>query len=111
MSQRFLIPTNLFYAWEDPWPPDFPEPSTGDVYLNVSSWMIRVFYEGDWHDAGSAVAHGSLTGLDADDHPQYLNTERADAQYIKVTDIVVTSAPPPAGGPPLGAPNTLWVQY
>ena len=111
MSQRFLAPTNLFYYWRDPLPPDFPAPNTGDVYLNVTSWMLRVYYEGAWHDAGSGTIHGALSGLDQDDHPQYLTTERADDQYIKTTDIVVSSLPPPAGGPPLGAPNTLWVQY
>lgn len=30
-----------------------------------------------------AVAHSSLSGLSADDHPQYLNTTRGDARYTQ----------------------------
>lgn len=84
MSQRFLIPTNLFYYWQDPWPPDFPTPNTGDVYLNVSSQMLRVFYDGAWHDAvGSNTNSGQKM-------------------------IVSTAAP---SGIPAGGPGTVWIQY
>jgi hypothetical protein len=58
MSQRYLAPTNLFYRQNDPWPPEFPEPNTGDVYFNTVSQTIRVFYEGTWHDASAAAAAG-----------------------------------------------------
>lgn len=83
MSQRFLIPTNLFYHWQDPWPPDFPTPNTGDVYLNVSSQMLRVFYDDAWHDAGSS--------------------NNASQKMIVSTD-----AP---SGIPAGGPGTVWIQY
>lgn len=37
---------------------------------------------------GSGVTdHGDLTGLDADDHPQYLNEERADARFYGKTQV------------------------
>lgn len=36
-----------------------------------------------WVTASTAQpAHGDLTGLDADDHPQYLNEGRGDARYL-----------------------------
>lgn len=100
MSQRVLIPTNLFYHWADPAPPDFPEPNTGDIYLNVLSQMIRVFYEGEWHDSGANVSAGYLTSSDA------------DQLYVQIPDFSVsTAAPPPAGPPAGGGVNSVWIQY
>ena len=64
MSQRFLIPTNLFYHWQDPNPKEgnnFPPPNTGDIYFNIISRTLRVFYEGTWHDAGGAGGGGGGT--------------------------------------------------
>ena len=40
--------------------------------------------------SSSGDDHGALTGLEDDDHPQYLNEERGDNRYIKVVDGVVT---------------------
>lgn len=100
MSQRYLIPTNLFYHWQDPLPPDFPEPNTGDIYFNVSSQMIRVFYEGAWHDSGvSATSSGFLTVTEGDE------------RYVMATEMAVSTAPPPPEGPPGGAVNSVWIQY
>jgi hypothetical protein len=58
MSQRYLAPTNLFYRENDPWPPEFPQPNTGDVYFNTVSETIRVFYDDAWHDASSGDGPG-----------------------------------------------------
>lgn len=145
MSQRYLVPTNLFYHWQDPWPPEFPTPNTGDVYFNVSSRSLRVFYEGSWNDAGGSgsggagaggnevvvqdaepldtslelwvdtdaegfsLDHGDLTGLGDDDHPQYLTPARADAQYVRASELVVSSSPP--SGTPAGGIGTVWIQW
>ena len=134
MSQRYLIPTNLFYHWADPWPPDFPSPNTGDVYFNISSKNLRVFFEGGWHDAGggsggggdevavqndepfettlnlwvdvddstTALGHADLSGLSANDHPQYIHED----EFLLRTS-------PPTGLPPggAGAVGTVWIQY
>lgn len=103
MSQRFLIPTNLFYHWQDPLPENgFPEPNTGDIYFNVSSQVIRVFYEGGWHDAGSGSGSSH-------EHPEYLTTEQADEQYVRASSIVVSPSPP--SGVPIGGHGTVWFQY
>lgn len=90
MSQRFLIPTNLFYHWRDPWPPDFPEPSTGDIYFNVSSQTIRVFYEADWHDAQQPFP--SLTG------------------YLPRSEFIVSDTAP-SGAPAGGVVGTVHIEY
>lgn len=143
MSQRYLIPTNLFYHWRDPLPPEFPQPNTGDIYFNVSSRMLRVFYEGEWHDAGggggggggaeevaiqdaeptdlsldlwidtdatgSLAKHGDLADLSVDSHPQYLTTERGNAQYVRTSMFVVSDDP--ASGVPLGGHGTVWIEW
>lgn len=88
MSQRYLIPTNLFYHWQDPWPPAFPEPNTGDIYLNVSSQIIRIFYEGEWHDATPPV-----TG------------------FLPRSEFMVEPNPAPVEGPPGGTVGTVHIQY
>lgn len=56
MSRRYLIPTNLFYRENDPLPPDFPNPNTGDVYYNTVSKRLRVYDDevGAWVDASPA---------------------------------------------------------
>lgn len=36
---------------------------------------------------GGASTHSALSGLNADDHPQYLNTVRADARYYSKTEV------------------------
>jgi hypothetical protein len=66
MSQRYLAPTNLFYNWRDPLPPDFPDPNTGDIYFNTVSQTLRVYYEDAWHDAVGAGG-GSLDVTDLAD--------------------------------------------
>jgi hypothetical protein len=74
MSQRYLIPTNLFYHWRDPWPPEFPAPNTGDTYFNVSSQTIRVFYEGEWHDASGGSSGGGTEEIAVQDAEPTLST-------------------------------------
>jgi hypothetical protein len=124
MSQRFLIPTNLFYHWQDPTPnpaliddpfEGFPTPNTGDIYFNVSSRMLRVFYEGNWHDAGGSGGAGggnegevvvqatepSTSGLDL-----WVDT---DDTGTYPTNFIVSTASP--SGIPEGGINTVWLQY
>ena len=53
---------------------------------------VETGFEGtleEWLEAQKAVAaaHGSLTGLDDDDHPQYLTEARGDARYLTADDI------------------------
>jgi hypothetical protein len=62
VSQRYLAPTNLHYRMVDPigpddprWTPDLPVPRVGDIYFNIVSKTIRVYYEGGWHDAGDSL--------------------------------------------------------
>lgn len=62
----------------------------------AGSLYIRHRYAGtysSWSPIGApgVTVHGELTGLDADDHPQYLNITRGDARYPRVT--VGPSAP------------------
>lgn len=133
MSQRYLIPTNLFYHWRDPWPPEFPQPNTGDIYFNVSSQTLRVFYENEWHDAGGGG--GGTGGSDEvaiQDAEPTLNTLElwvdtgtegflashndltdlnADAhpQYLKAQKLIVSTFP--ASGPPAGGVDTVWIEF
>lgn len=134
MSQRYLVPTNLFYHWLDPWPPEFPEPSTGDVYFNVSSRMLRVFYEGSWHDAGGggggtgggsnevAIQGGEPSDatlelwVDTDaegfsmDHGDLSGLSDDDhPQYVKNSKLIISDDP--ASGSPAGGIGTVWIEY
>jgi hypothetical protein len=107
MSQRSLIPTNLFFHWEDPGVnTGHPEPSTGDVYLNIISGAIRVFFEGSWHDAGSPSTGGVVGGHD---HPQYLSTDQAEEQFVRSNTLIVSTDAP--SGDPVGGVGTTWIQY
>ena len=139
MSQRYLIPTNLFYHWADPWPDEdgggFPVPNTGDIYFNIHSQSLRVFYEGGWHDAGGGGGSGGggneVVVQDATPSASSLDlwvdtdaaagviahgdlsglTENYDhPQYLKTTKLVVTTADP-VGAPPGGEINTVWIKY
>jgi hypothetical protein len=51
----------------------------GRVILNVSEGLLQRYVSGDavWR-SGSVSDHGALGGLEGDDHPQYLTTERHD---------------------------------
>jgi hypothetical protein len=44
----------------------------------------------DYGEAGGVTAHSDLTGLDADDHPQYFNQTRGDARYVQSTTLIET---------------------
>lgn len=134
MSQRYLIPTNLFYHWRDPWPPEFPTPNTGDVYFNVSSQTLRIFYEGDWHDAGGAGGTGGGGGDEVaiqDAEPisntldLWVDTDAAGflashndlidldvdthPQYVKNSKLIISDNP--ASGPPAGGTDTVWIEF
>lgn len=130
MSQRFLIPTNLFYHWRDPWPPEFPAPNTGDVYFNVSSQRIRVFYEGQWHDSGGAGGGAGANEIEiqadapTDDGVElWIDTDAPDAvidhadlvgladndhpQYLLRTEHIVSDNAATGTAPA----NTVWIEY
>jgi hypothetical protein len=130
MSQRFLIPTNLFYHWRDPWPPEFPSPNTGDIYFNVSSQTIRVFYEGLWHDGGGAGGGAGANEVEIQaDAPTdestelWIDTDAPDAvidhadlvglsdndhpQYLLRTEHIVSDNAASGTAPA----NTVWIEY
>lgn len=49
----------------------------------------------------SDITHGNLSGLSADDHPQYFNTTRGDARYFPQTSFVNVSAGVSSAGAPV----------
>jgi hypothetical protein len=49
----------------------------------------------------NAISHGALIGLDADDHPQYLNNTRGDARYFQKTEHIDESAGAADAGKPI----------
>jgi hypothetical protein len=65
---------------------------TRDSYSNSVKSVLRgvmdlrtVASSGLGTSAAQVNDHGSLTGLSDDDHPQYLNTVRADERYLRET--------------------------
>ena len=49
----------------------------------------------------SDITHGNLSGLSADDHPQYHNDTRGDARYFKKVEFISTSGGSSDGGKPI----------
>lgn len=62
MSRRYLIPTNFFYRQNDPVPPDFPEPNTGDAYFNTVTKTLRIYYDAAWRDLEVILDEGIDNG-------------------------------------------------
>ncbi|RLB71280.1 MAG: hypothetical protein DRH04_02045 [Deltaproteobacteria bacterium] len=60
---------------------------------NGSAW-VKVS-DVDWGD------HGSLQGLDDDDHPQYHNDARGDARYYRKTEFIDSSSGSSDAGKPI----------
>ena len=49
----------------------------------------------------SDLTHGNLSGLSADDHPQYLNNSRGDDRYFKKTEFIESSGGSQDGNKPV----------
>lgn len=49
----------------------------------------------------SDLIHGNLSGLAADDHPQYHNDTRGDIRYYKKVEFIATSSGPTDAGKPI----------
>lgn len=59
MSNRALVPVNVYTATADP---SFPTLRAGDLYYNTSTNILRVYTGSAWADTSSGAAAGSLTG-------------------------------------------------
>jgi hypothetical protein len=83
-ATSFVSPTSdgriLFYG---------PDAYTGTIWLRDESatsatrWAVL---PSDIADRTAVTDHGGLTGLADDDHPQYINTVRGDARYIRLVN-------------------------
>lgn len=81
--------TRLQIASENGWTWDFNAVPT---VLGQSVWHAGTFNPASKADVGHTHSHSSMTGLSADDHPQYHNDARGDARYA------MTARGLPAGG-------------
>jgi len=74
-------------------PEDFEETDTNEVRLiyitPFEDDILRATYEylGGTSGGGGTTVHGELSGLSADDHPQYHNNTRGDARYYTKAEI------------------------
>lgn len=87
-----LVASPLSPAVRGPVGPVGPSP----YEMAVSSGLFEGTEE-EWLASLAATpttVHGALTGLEADDHPQYLTVDRGDERYQPVGDYIVRSDAP-----------------
>lgn len=58
-----------------------------DIGVNTHAQIDTHLADNNVHFTESSIDHGSISGLDNDDHPQYLNTTRGDARYYTETEL------------------------
>lgn len=82
----------------------------GELWAKAGStppWRIDTVVEGP--GGGGVTAHSELTGLDADDHPQYHTDARGDARYYtkSETNTMFGAITPPTWDTLAGKPATF----
>jgi hypothetical protein len=89
--------------------PAGPGVPTGGTTGQVLKKATGSDYDTAWANDNDTTDHGQLTGLNDDDHQQYLNQTRGDARYVRPVGPTFTAATPAATfGPNLAPPLADW---
>lgn len=95
IGSMYLVPTGASGIWaghehtiavryEEGW--TYIPPRDGVIAIVRDTDSMYVANDGVWaQSAGATPAHGDLSGLDQDDHPQYLTETRGDARYPSIS--------------------------
>lgn len=91
LPQTLNVPINLDLGRI---PTDIADPALYRELLRIHDAIERLavgFTEiGDGGALEPTLSHGGLTGLNADDHPQYHNNSRGDARYVNLAGDTMT---------------------
>ena len=93
-GDRYLVGATPTGAWDthageltqyvtDTW--EFYVPDEGTATFIENEDLLKVYQNGSWMPFGSAINHGSLTGLSNDDHTQYVLVDGSRAMSGTLT--------------------------